>query len=151
MKLTCITGLPGTGKTHLAKQLEAETGAIRLSRDEIRAKLFPSPTYSAAEKAKAFDAMIISAAHELSQGNDVILEGMPFSTRAQRGAARDLALLMSADFELIHCVCPEYLALRRIAAQDHPAADRSESLYLVVKSRFEPFGDDEKVTEVNTG
>ena len=151
MKLTCITGLPGTGKTHLARQLEAETGAVRLSRDEIRAELFKPPTYSGAEKAEAFESMLIVAAYELSQGNDVILEGMPFSRRAERDAARKLASSLDAKFELIHCVCPEELALRRIAAQDHPAADRNDALYFEVKSRFEPFGDDEEVTEVNTG
>ena len=151
MKLTCIAGLPGTGKTHLAEQLEAETGSVRLSRDEIRADLFPAPDYSDAEKKEAFDSMLITAAYELSQGNDVILEGMPFSRRWERDAARDLAALLSAEFELIYCMCPEESALKRIAAQEHPAADRSEALYLEVRSRFEPFGDGEEATEVSTG
>ena len=151
MKLTIIAGLPGTGKTHLARRLEAETGAVRLSRDEIRAELFQSPTYSEAQKKEAFDSMLIKAAYELSQGNDAILEGMPFSRRWERDAARDLAALTSAEFELIHCVCSEELAVKRIAAQEHPAADRSEALYFEVKSRFELFGYDEEVTEVETG
>ena len=151
MKLTCISGLPGTGKTHLAKQLEAETGAVRLSRDEIRAELFMSPSYSEAEKAEAFESMLIVAAYELSQGSDVILEGMPFSRRAERDAARELASRAGADLELIHCVCPEEVALSRIASQQHMAADRTECLYFEVKSRFEAFGNDERVTEVHTG
>lgn len=151
MKLTCIAGLPGTGKTHLAKQLEAETGAVRLSRDEIRADLFPAPDYSDAEKKEAFDSMLITAAYEMSQGNNVILEGMPFSRRWERDAARDLAALLSAEFELICCACSEELALRRIAAEEHLAADRSEALYFEVKSRFAPFGHDEEATEVGTG
>lgn len=151
MKLTCISGLPGTGKTHLAKQLEAETGAVRLSRDEIRAKKLQSPTYSEVEKAQAFESMLVVAAYELSQGCDVILEGMPFSRRAERDAARELASRAGAEFRLIHCVCPEKAALGRIASQQHMAADRTESLYFEVKSRFEPFGEDEAVTEVHTG
>ena len=151
MKLTCISGLPGTGKTHLARELESQTGAVRLSRDEIRVELFSAPTYSEEEKAEAFEFMLFVAGYELTQGSDVILEGMPFSRRAERDAARKLADSLGAEFELVHCVCPEELALKRIAAQDHPAADRNASLYFEVKSRFEPFGDDEPMTEINTG
>jgi len=150
LKLTLIAGLPGTGKTYLAKQLEAESGAVRLSRDEIRADLFTAPDYSETEKAEAFEFMLFVAGYEITQGNDVILEGMPFSRRSERDTARNLAVSAGADFELIHCVCPDEIAIARIASQDHPAADRNESLYSEVKSRFEPFGDDEEVTEVST-
>ena len=151
MKLTCISGLPGTGKTHLAKQIEAQTGAIRLSRDEIRAQLSPSPTYSEAEKAETFEFMLLVAGYELAQGSDVILEGMPFSRQSERDAARNLASKAGAELELVYCVCPEEVALERIAAQEHMAADRNEALYFEVKSRFESFRHDEEFTEIYTG
>ncbi|MDI6826966.1 MAG: AAA family ATPase [Armatimonadota bacterium] len=151
MKLICIAGLPGTGKTHLAMRLASETGAVRLSRDEIRAKLFNQPNYTDSEKSLAFNAMLFLARYFLSQQRDVILEGMPFSRRSERGAARALAKEMGAEFELLYCVCPEEIALKRIASQEHPAADRNEELYFRVKARFEPIGEDEEAVVVNTG
>lgn len=151
MKLICIAGLPGTGKTHLAMRLADEMGALRLSRDEVRAKLFTPPSYSDSEKALAFGAMLFIARYFLSQGRDVILEGMPFSRRSERDAARALAKEVGAEFKLLYCVCPDEVALQRIALQDHPAADRNEDLYYQVKARFEPIGEDEGAVVVDTG
>jgi predicted kinase len=152
MKLTCIAGLPGTGKTHLAHRLAAETGAVRLSRDDVRAELFDPVTYSEQEKQIAFGEMLLRAKSDLHHGMDVILEGMPFSRRSERDAARSLAREAGAKLELILCVCPEEVALERIASQagDHPATDRSTALYFEVKSRFEPIGEDEVAIVLNT-
>lgn len=152
MKLTCIAGLPGTGKTYLARRLETETGAVRLSRDEVRAELFDPVTYSEEEKQIAFGDMLLRAKDHLGQGMDVILEGMPFSRRSERDAARHIASVAGAVFELLLCVCPEQVALERIAAQvgHHPASDRSGALYFEVRSRFEPIGPDEVAVVVNT-
>lgn len=150
VELTIIAGLPGTGKTHLARRLESETSAVRLSRDEIRARMFDPPDYSAEEKAAAFEEMLRLAGEHLRMGRDVILEGMPFSRRPERDAARSLAEEVGAEFELICCVCPDEVALRRIARGTHPSADRDSALYHEVKARFEPFGKHEQVTEVRT-
>ena len=152
MKLICIAGLPGTGKTHLARKLEAETGATRLSRDDVRAELFDPVTYTEREKLAAFGEMLRRARTDLLAGRDVILEGMPFSRRSERDAVRLLANEVGAEFELILCVCPDEVALARIASQsaEHPADDRSESLYFEVKSRFDPITEDEEALVIAT-
>ncbi len=89
-----------------------------------------------------------------SRSSKVILEGMPFSRRAERDAARELAADVGALFELLVCNCPDEVALARIAADadagSHAAADRSLSLFYEVKSRLEPIGPDEEAIEVCT-
>ena len=152
MRLTIISGLPGTGKTHAAIELAARTGATRLSRDEVRAEMFHPVTYSADEKASAFREVLVRAGECLREGRDVILEGMPFSRRPERDAARELAEESGAEFELLQCVCPDEVALERIrSASGHPAADRSEALFHEVKSRFETIAEDEHPTVIATG
>lgn len=152
MKITIIAGLPGTGKTHLARRLQAQTGAVRLSRDEIRAEMFEPPDYSESEKAAVFETMLELAAMHLREGKDVIVEGMPFSRRSERDAMRRLAHEAGAEFEILHCTCPDEVALRRIRESkgEHCAADRTETLYFEVKSRFEPIGPDEGATTIDT-
>ncbi len=152
MNLICYAGLPGSGKTYAAIKMEQAIGAVRLSRDDIRARLFDTPTYSGKEKQVVFQIMIHLAAYYLAEGKDVILDGMPFSKRAERDAARALAFGAGAKFELYHCTCSEKIALQRIAKQagDHPAKDRDEKLYYRVRSTFEPFGDDEAAVILKT-
>lgn len=48
-KLYLMIGYPGAGKTTTAEMISEITGAIRLSSDEVRFKLFPNPTFSQAE------------------------------------------------------------------------------------------------------
>ena len=152
MRLTCIAGLPGTGKTRTARRLEAETGAVRISRDELRLKLFDPPDLSDEEKTFVFRVMLALAEYHLRQGRDVVLDGMPFSRRLERDAARRLALDWGAEFKLLHCVCPDEVALQRIRANpgSHPAADRSKELYFRVKNRFEPLTEDENAVVIST-
>lgn len=142
--LYAVCGLPGTGKTCYARRLAALTGAERLSRDELRTTLFDRPDFSAEEKRRVFDRMIELARERLTAGRDVILEGMPFSRRAERDRVRALADECSASCRLVLCVCSDRTAMARIAAAPgHPARDRSPDLYLAVKARFEPLGPDE--------
>ena len=52
--LIIICGLPGTGKTFIAKKLAPKINAEHLSTDRIRKELFPEPTYSEDEKNKVY-------------------------------------------------------------------------------------------------
>lgn len=152
VKLICFAGLPGSGKTHAANKLAQSTGAVVVSRDEIRSKLFDPVTYSDEEKVMMFGVMLVLASYHLRQGNDVILDGMPFSKRSERDSARKLAEDLGVGFELYHCICPDDVALERIdhQADEHMATDRGWELYTRVKARFEPLAPDEGAIDLNT-
>ena len=97
--LIAMAGLPGTGKSSLAAQLAANLGGVVLSKDVVRAAMFPPAVldYSAAQDDAAMSA-VFSAARLLlmaNPGSVIILDGRTFSKAASRsilrGGARDRA------------------------------------------------------------
>jgi predicted kinase len=142
--LTVLMGLPGCGKTTVARRLHAiAPQLIILSRDLVRRELFAHPDYSAGEKGDVFDELLSRAGRELSDGRDVLIDGMTFSHGAERERAAASAHEAGATFLMVHCDCPLEVALARVRAQAigaraHPAGDRDEALVREVAARFDP-------------
>jgi len=101
--LILICGLPGAGKTTLAKRLERERPALRLTPDEwmsaLRIDLFDETSRGAVEGLQWQ-----TAARALVLGVDVILD-WGFWSRVERDDFRDRATRLGARSEL------HYLAL----------------------------------------
>src|SRR5687767_9718946 len=71
-----LIGLPGAGKTTLATAL-AERLSLRLvSRDAIRAAMFPECRYSMAEKRASFRALLTALEVNCALGASSVLDGM---------------------------------------------------------------------------
>src|SRR2546425_12971091 len=73
-----ITGLPGSGKSSLARGAAAELEAVGervvvLELDAIRKFLTPTPTYSATERDVVYRALVYMAAALVSAGVPVIV------------------------------------------------------------------------------
>ncbi|MFI5107181.1 MAG: AAA family ATPase [Terriglobales bacterium] len=82
-----MAGLPGTGKTTLARELARLTGGAVLGKDEIRAALF-SPEdieYSVQQDDFVMEVMLFAARLQLQKTptRKVFLDGRPFSRRYQ--------------------------------------------------------------------
>jgi len=80
-----LLGLPGADKTTLAEGLTQRFGARLVSRDEIRRGMFRPCSFTDAEKAAAFSAVIGAVRTNCALGHLSIVEGMPFSRREPRG------------------------------------------------------------------
>ena len=141
-----MAGLPGTGKTTLARRLAAELGAVVLSKDAVRSELFPPPVldYSTEQDELTMSAVFAAAAYvrRTFPTTPVILDGRTFLRAYQ---IRDLLALGNAVGEgprVIECVCADDVARERLerdlAAGTHPARNRTFELYLAVKARAEP-------------
>jgi predicted kinase len=138
-----MAGLPGTGKTTLARALAESTGGCVLSKDEIRAALFAPDDieYSSTQDDFCMEIMLQAAAFLLKKNpqRKILLDGRTFSRRYQIDRVIAVAVEVAQPWAILECACSEESARRRLRLDDsHPARNRNFSLYQDVKAHFEP-------------
>lgn len=144
--LIAMAGLPGTGKSTLCARLAKELGGVVLSKDVVRAAMFPPPVldYSSAQDEAAM-AAVYSAAEYVFQFHaqrPVFLDGRTFSKPGQLAAPLALAAKLGVPFRVIECVCADDVARARIATDhatgQHLAGNRTPDLYDRAKTAAVP-------------
>jgi adenylylsulfate kinase len=140
-----MAGLPGAGKTTLARELARRTGGRVLGKDEIRHAIFAPEEieYSTRQDDFCLHLMLETAGYLLSQNSEriIFLDGRPFSRRYQIENAVATADSLHQPWRIVECVCSEETARRRLgadaAAGAHVAGNRDVQLYAQVRARFE--------------
>ncbi|MGE4263106.1 MAG: adenylyl-sulfate kinase [Desulfovibrio sp.] len=112
-----FTGLPGCGKSTIARAVQAELArrgldVALLLMDERRKAYFPHPAYTAEERAQAYTLFAREAADIVAQGRGVILDATAHRL-VMRQEARDLIPRFAEV--LVRCPLPE--AMRREAVR----------------------------------
>jgi predicted kinase len=135
--LIALAGLPGAGKSTLARGLQAALHAEVVSRDAVRMSEFPTWDDRAAKRA-AFEVVRLEVSVLLKAGATVIVDGATLSTHAERRVLRELAESLGHRFVLLWLDLPVEVAAARIATDRHDAPrDRRPALVSEVAQRFE--------------
>jgi predicted kinase len=140
--LILMAGLPGTGKSTLARALAADLGGTILNKDEIRAALFAprDVEYSSEQDEFCMRVMLKVAGYLFRKDPErkVFLDGRTFSRRYQLDRATGYAQAIGQPWRILECVSSDELAKIRLENdRTHLAANRDFDLYLQVKTRFE--------------
>ena len=139
-----FAGLPGTGKSTLARAIAERLGAAVLDKDRVRGALFPGALtdYTAQQDELCMRAMLEAAAYltERERVEYIFFDGRTFS---QRGQIEDVLLAAAragARWRVVHVKCADAVAEERLARSDpsHPAQNRDVPLYRRIKQQFEP-------------
>ncbi len=124
--LAVLVGLPASGKSRVADQLRARTGAVVLESDALRRLLFRRRTYSAVESDRLFAAIHAAIDQLLADGVSVIFDATNLA-EAERRPLYEIAGRRGASLVLVHVLAPEPLARRRLARREAAGDGNSEA------------------------
>jgi predicted kinase len=140
--LHLIVGLPCSGKTTLARQLETEYSALRLTTDEWHIRLFghdfgdnmtePEEATHNSRHESVESIMWDVAARVLVLGVDVILD-FGCWVRSQRDDFRSRARHLGADFRIHFADVPEDVLYARLQARN---AMHAEGTFFIPKAKL---------------
>jgi adenylylsulfate kinase len=155
--IVIIAGLPGTGKSTLARALAQRLPGAVLDKDSIRASLFQPAyvEYSLSQDDFCGEVMLQTAAYLLSKHAEihVVLDGRTFSRRYQRDRVIEFCSQAGTSWATLECVCSETTALGRIAeamaANNHLAANRTPELYRKIRKAWEPIAQPKLVVDTD--
>jgi predicted kinase len=145
-RLVVITGLPGSAKTTLARELAASTRAARMCPDDWMMASGIDLWYA---DARARIEQLELALRLLAAGEDVVIEWGVWA-REERDALRDAARAVGAPVELRYLTAPVDELWRRIVERDREGRWGSRSITGAELdewcARYEAPSDDELAT-----
>lgn len=130
--LLLVSGLPGTGKSHLCHKLAERVPLVILESDALRQALFVNPSYSAAESSYLFRAIHLLIEHLLKEGIPLVLDATNLSER-HREHLYSIADRLNAKLVIVQVKAQPELVRQRLEerAQTQQRIDSSEANWTV--------------------
>lgn len=140
--VVALIGLPGAGKSLVARALADQLDYRRVDRDAIRQAMFPRCSYSFVEKRASFRGVLLALEVNCMLGASSVIDGCTFSRRADLARVDQVLRPYAYTAVPLFLDCPSELARERIARDvaenRHLARDRTPDVVGEVLARMEP-------------
>jgi predicted kinase len=149
-QLIVFAGLPGTGKTSLARAVARELAAVYLDKDTIKECILAQAAELKVEQGEklagplSYELLVSLARDNLTLGLSVVLDS-PAAYQLFRDKVKQLARAVRADLRLIECICTDEKLLRQHVEGRGPDAPafrtRDWATYQRERAQFERLTD----------
>jgi len=151
--LVLVGGLPGVGKSTLARQLEDKAGFVRISSDSFRKKLaglpetadagadFSEGIYTAEWTGKTYGQLLIKAGEMLFQGRRVVVDAS-FPRNKYRIEFLDMARNLGISGLFFICEADHQVVRDRLEARKNDVSDANWDIYLKATDQWETPSDE---------
>ncbi|MBA9002793.1 bifunctional aminoglycoside phosphotransferase/ATP-binding protein [Thermomonospora cellulosilytica] len=149
-RLILVGGLPGTGKSSLARELGDRLGCAVINSDVVRKELadlspdrpaaapFGEGIYRPEHTERTYATMLVRAETLLNSGESVILDAS-WTAAEHRTLAELLARRVHADLTALRCQAPADLTARRLRERTHGPSDADPAIAAAMASRYAPW------------
>jgi predicted kinase len=137
-----LVGLPGSGKSHFAREIARHIPAAILDSDALRPVLFPEPKHTKTEHARLFPALHVLMGRLLDRGINVIVDATNLK-ESSRTPYYKIAKNRDVPVITVRVWAPKRVIRRRLTerAVGRNPADRSTAtleVYESMRSDYEP-------------
>ncbi len=134
--LILVTGLPGSGKTTIARFFSTHSGALHLNSDFLRRELGLMGNYKPEDKERVYSTLLQRAKTGLLAGRDVIVDST-FYKESFRTSFRNLAEMCRVPLVWVE-VCAQESTIRERLKKPRADSEADFSVYEKIKSEAEP-------------
>ncbi|HAD11796.1 MAG TPA: ATP-binding protein [Saprospirales bacterium] len=133
--LILIAGLPGTGKTTIARAFAKLSGAVHLNSDVMRKELGLLGHYSQEDKKRVYDALLEQTEMALKKGKTVVVDST-FYQQSIRAPFEILAYANEVPLKWVEIKASERILQERLS-KPRPDSEADFAVYEKIRSQFE--------------